>query len=771
MKNQKKSLRYWIARRIKTSPAQSMVEFALALPVLLLATFGVIDFGRLMQAWLALENGARFGVRYAVTGEFNPKYCPAAYDALATDLGLTGNNGRDDCKVDPPGTDPTEAQRKEARDASQALEDWARLPSIREASINGASGIAYDKAVAGEDDYLAYLTDSSATFPSTDLGDPSRPGFVLVSICSSRDKDGTRFYTISSNSSHKYYYGSFTDDDHLYFPSICALGNPPPLAYMDDAGGPGDTVQVNITYRHNMITPLISDWWPSLRLNTSRKGIVEKFRTSRITGLSDTESEMGYQTETNTRTYTLTNTITLTPTITPTNTATFTDTPTVTKSNTPTKTNTLPPCTDTGTGLRSEFFNWVDTSTAPISPIPLAPAYIGTVETVDKNFGYNSPATGVDSDHFAARYSGFIYPPDTGDYVFRVQSDDGSVLRINNNIVINEWQPWSVRNVTSTPVALTRCQKYPITLEMMDGSGGSYIYLKWDSPSGSEEIIPKKYLFPNTDPISTASPTPTASNTPTVTPSLAPCPATGNGLRGQYYNYTEKAPPKNVFNGAPLVIQTDQTINFSWGSGVPIFNGPITNNKFAVRWIGQVMPLASEEYTFYTDTDDGVRLSVGGHQLFDGWTNTTHSERGTITLNRCVKYDIQMDYFDGNGSASAYLRWSSNRQSYEIIPMVNLFSDNSGVPSTATLTPSNTPITPPPPPSNTPVTPTTKVPPTVATTAVPTVATTAVTPPTSVPVPSSTPETIVPTVPTLPPTKTFTPSPRPTNNCGGAEGC
>ena len=44
-----------------------MVEFAIILPVMLLTLFGIIEFGRLLQAWLSVENGARFGVRYEFT--------------------------------------------------------------------------------------------------------------------------------------------------------------------------------------------------------------------------------------------------------------------------------------------------------------------------------------------------------------------------------------------------------------------------------------------------------------------------------------------------------------------------------------------------------------------------------------------------------------------------------------------------------------------------------------------------------------------------------
>src|SRR3989304_4468527 len=55
---------------------QGMVEFALILPVMLLVIFVIIELARLLAAYLAIENGARFGVRYAVTGEFDEaQYC------------------------------------------------------------------------------------------------------------------------------------------------------------------------------------------------------------------------------------------------------------------------------------------------------------------------------------------------------------------------------------------------------------------------------------------------------------------------------------------------------------------------------------------------------------------------------------------------------------------------------------------------------------------------------------------------------------------------
>ena len=54
---------------------QGLVEFALILPVVLTAFFVIIELARVYHAWVAVENGARFGVRYAITGEFDESRC------------------------------------------------------------------------------------------------------------------------------------------------------------------------------------------------------------------------------------------------------------------------------------------------------------------------------------------------------------------------------------------------------------------------------------------------------------------------------------------------------------------------------------------------------------------------------------------------------------------------------------------------------------------------------------------------------------------------
>ncbi|PJF23230.1 MAG: hypothetical protein CUN56_01965 [Phototrophicales bacterium] len=50
---------------------QTLAEFALTLPILLLLVFGVVEFGRLFQAWVTIQNAAREATRYTTTGQYD----------------------------------------------------------------------------------------------------------------------------------------------------------------------------------------------------------------------------------------------------------------------------------------------------------------------------------------------------------------------------------------------------------------------------------------------------------------------------------------------------------------------------------------------------------------------------------------------------------------------------------------------------------------------------------------------------------------------------
>ncbi|MEH6953577.1 TadE/TadG family type IV pilus assembly protein [Neobacillus drentensis] len=84
---------------MKSQKGQSLVEFALVLPLLVLLLFGIIDFGRIFHAYLTLDHAGREAARIASIGKNDTDVRQAAVDD-AISIGLT--EGRVD--VSPTGT-------------------------------------------------------------------------------------------------------------------------------------------------------------------------------------------------------------------------------------------------------------------------------------------------------------------------------------------------------------------------------------------------------------------------------------------------------------------------------------------------------------------------------------------------------------------------------------------------------------------------------------------------------------------------------------------
>ncbi len=139
---------------------------------------------------------------------------------------------------------------------------------------------------------------------------------------------------------------------------------------------------------------------------------------------------------------------------------------------------------------------------------------------------------------------------------------------------------------------------------------------------------------------------------------------TGTGLAATYYNNID-------FTGTTLV-RTDPTVNFDWASGSP--GVAIAVDTFSARWTGQVQAQVSETYTFYTQSDDGVRLWVNNVPVVNSWTDHAITENsGTIALIAGQRYDIRMEFFENGGLATARLLWSSASTPKAVVPTANLY--------------------------------------------------------------------------------------------------
>src|SRR5262245_1634890 len=105
------------------------------------------------------------------------------------------------------------------------------------------------------------------------------------------------------------------------------------------------------------------------------------------------------------------------------------------------------------------------------------------------------------------------------------------------------------------------------------------------------------------------------------------------------------------------------------GKAYAIYLRPVSHALFSARWTGFLEPEFSEEYTFYTRSNDGVRLWIDDNPVIDNWTDHSETEdKGAIKLEAGRKHRIKLEYFYAGGSGVIRLFWSSASRKREIAP-------------------------------------------------------------------------------------------------------
>lgn len=306
---------------------QTLVEFALTLPILLLLIFGVIEFGRAFQAWITLENAAREAARYTTTGQYDT----AKYDLMELfpctqadynnfnnirDGILRGDIPHPNYRENPPAKIFTEggtitpqtlfATYYDGRscqpgdpDDLERRKDIVRLASIYDVARRAATGLNMEPSL--QDGTLQPLFDQLANRWEPNSERSQRAGYFDVLVCSTRsniNEDSNYIHSGSSSRFHMVYdisdlpSGTTVPQSRQHWnqfnPPYCLLNELQPIdgRVVDnsglpwiDAGGPGDRITVVVTLNHTLLTPIFD--YSYLPMQARRSGVNETFRTSR----------------------------------------------------------------------------------------------------------------------------------------------------------------------------------------------------------------------------------------------------------------------------------------------------------------------------------------------------------------------------------------------------------------------------------------------------------------------------------------------------------
>ena len=211
------------------------------------------------------------------------------------------------------------------------------------------------------------------------------------------------------------------------------------------------------------------------------------------------------------------------------------------------------------------------------------------------------------------------------------EAREGIVLLKNENHVL----PLDKQGIKT--VAVLGPDAYPAVI----GGGGSSLSQPFSAVSYLEGI--SNYLGKTVHVLSVTAPV--ALDSITAQTEFVVSPGGARGLKAEYFNNDE-------LKGEPVLTRTDEHIEFRWGEGSYIDNGPV--DHFSVRWSGYFVPQADDDYKLYVSADDGVRLYVDDERVIDDWqhhgetldTYSKHLEAGKV-------YKIRLEYFENVGTATA----------------------------------------------------------------------------------------------------------------------
>lgn len=283
-------------------------------------------------------------------------------------------------------------------------------------------------------------------------------------------------------------------------------------------------------------------------------------------------------------------------------------------------------------GLKAKYYNSFNIDN------PNSPVIVRVDPQINFDWGYNMPDAALDWDRYSAKLKGKIRIDTADTYNFYTITDDGVRLWVNNRLLVDSW--WNQGTTEKQGNIYLTPGLYDIELNYYENGGGAVCKLLYSSSTISKQVIPSTKLYYENERYII------------------------DGLYAEYFDNKDFTNCK--------IKRLDSKIDYDWQYGSP--DPLIQPDAFSIRWAGQVKADYNENYTFYVNSDDGVKLWIDNLPVIDSWIDKwSYETSGTVYLTQGW-HDIKIEYYENGVQSVAKLAYSSPSTPKTIVPEDHLRS-------------------------------------------------------------------------------------------------
>ena len=129
--------------------------------------------------------------------------------------------------------------------------------------------------------------------------------------------------------------------------------------------------------------------------------------------------------------------------------------------------------------------------------------------------------------------------------------------------------------------------------------------------------------------------------------------------------------PTPPANAKPLLVRVEKNVDYAETEGD--FYGTRLSDNFYARWTGILRVETAGKTQFWTESDDGSRLTIDGKVVVDNGGNHPMSLKAGVAELTAGDHELKLEYFQVGGGAGCKLSWGLPDGPRHAIPAKSLF--------------------------------------------------------------------------------------------------